>query len=73
MSKHKAGTDDSVYPSEEYSRTLRGRVRWGRRRGGVNVDDDDDDDEGEVEARERDVERGVGKREETEMEGGVYI
>jgi hypothetical protein len=40
----------------------------------VNVDDDGD--EGEVEARERDVERGVGKREETEDHrrcGGGFV
>jgi len=30
MSRDRAGTEDSVYPSEEYIRILRGRVGWGR-------------------------------------------
>lgn len=45
MRRHRAGTELSVYPSDEYSRTLRGRVRLGVR--GTKEDD------GVVDARDR--------------------
>jgi hypothetical protein len=35
MRRQSAGTDDSVYPSDEYMRILRGRVRHGSAEAGV--------------------------------------